>query len=71
MPNFCVNKNAQPATRDHEIHNVDSQCRYLPAPANRTNLGSFASCSGAVAAAKQYYGDVNGCAHCATACHTS
>ncbi|MFD7308242.1 hypothetical protein [Promicromonospora sp. NPDC059942] len=53
------------------MHNLDSNCSYLPSPANRINLGSFSSCRGAVAAAKRYYNDVNGCYYCAKDCHTS
>jgi hypothetical protein len=35
------------------------------------NLGTYASCGGAVEAAKQHYDDVNGCYYCANECHTT
>jgi hypothetical protein len=71
MPNFCVSKDAQSKSRDHEVHDLDFGCSFLPAPANRIDLGSYSSCRGAVAAAKQHYNDVNGCYYCANACHTT
>ncbi|GGM20179.1 hypothetical protein GCM10010102_14860 [Promicromonospora citrea] len=70
MPNYCVNSNAQP-NGDYEVHDLASTKGCLPRPVNRINLGYFASCSGAVAAAKgRGYRTANGCAHCAPACHT-
>ena len=71
MPSYCVNKNAQPGTGDHEVHDLSSQKGCLPDPENRLNLGTYSSCSGAVEAAKQYYEDVNGCYYCANECHTT
>lgn len=71
MPEFCVNINAQPGSNDHEVHDLGSTKGCLPAPANRINLGYHATCSGAVAAAKSYYSDTNGCYYCANACHTT
>jgi hypothetical protein len=71
MPNYCVNRNAQSTSRDHEVHNLDSNCRYLPTPANRDYLGSYSSCRGAVAAARRRYSDVNGCYYCSNECHTT
>jgi len=69
MPRFCVNKNAQP-TGEHEVHNLDAGCSYLPLPHNQLYLGEFSSCVGAVAAAKRHYTNVDGCAYCAPECHT-
>ena len=69
MPNFYVNKNAQ-SNGDHEVHEVGT----CPTPANTENrvaLGFHASCSSAVTEAKKHYSQVNGCANCAPACHTS
>ncbi|TQL01793.1 hypothetical protein [Cellulomonas sp. SLBN-39] len=71
MPYFCVNKNAQPGSRDHEVHDTASTKRCLPDPVNQLSLGYHATCAGAVQAAKLYYNDVNGCAQCAPTCHTT
>ena len=65
---YYVNDNAQ-ANGDHEVHR--DGCQYLPAPANRTYLGSFDNCSDAVTAAKKHYRQVNGCYTCSRACHTT
>ena len=69
MPRFCVNTNAQ-STGEHEVHNLDAGCEHLPDPKNRHQLGSFISCSGAIAEAKKTYNSVDGCAYCAPECHT-
>ncbi|CAN02842.1 hypothetical protein DOU09_04805 [Clavibacter michiganensis subsp. michiganensis] len=69
MPHYIVNKNAQP-NGDREVHNL-ATCNRLPLQANRVDLGSHASCSGAVSAARRLYNNVNGCAYCSSACHTS
>lgn len=69
MPSFCVNKNAQ-STGEHEVHNLDASCNYLPARSNQLALGVHASCHGAVAAARQHYSNVDGCYYCANNCHT-
>ena len=71
VPEYCVNKNAQPGTGDHEVHDLSSQKGCLPDPENRLNLGTYASCRGAVEAAKRSYDDVNGCYYCANECHTT
>lgn len=55
MPYFTVNKNAQPNTGDHEVHDLASTRGCLPSVENRTDLGEFASCSDAVDAAKTQY----------------
>lgn len=68
MPRFCVNKNAQ-HTGEHEVHNLDANCAYLPDPANRQSLGSHQDCRGALAEARKYYTTVDGCAYCCPACH--
>lgn len=65
---YYVNDNAQ-TNGDHEVHR--DGCQYLPTPANRTYLGSFDNCSGAVTAAKKHDKQVNGCYTCSRACHTS
>lgn len=61
MPSFCVNKNAQPNTGDHEVHDLASQKGCLPDLENRLDLGWHPSCREAVTAAKQHYSDSNGC----------
>lgn len=71
MHTYCVNRNAQPVSNDHEVHDIDSGCFYLPATANQIILGQFNSCQSAVAAAKNYFSDSNGCYWCANACHTT
>ncbi len=70
MNNFCVNVNAQ-SNGDHEVHNTDAGCRYLPAPGNRIDLGLHSTCRTAVAQARHHFHLVNGCAYCAWQCHTS
>lgn len=68
MANYGVNRNPQ-TNGDHEVHNLDAQCPYEPAASNRESLGKHSDCRTAVAAAKRYYRQSNGCAHCARACH--
>lgn len=68
MANYYVNKNAQ-SSGDHEVHK--SGCSFMPKSENRIPLGDFASCYGAVAAAKKIYPTADGCATCSPACHTS
>ncbi|GAW49403.1 uncharacterized protein PD653_2502 [Nocardioides sp. PD653] len=70
MPNYCVNKNAQ-SNGDHEVHDLASTKGCLPTSTNRQDLGYHANCQPAVQAARGYYTDVDGCAHCVPACHTS
>lgn len=69
MSRFCVNTNSQP-TGEHEVHNLDAGCGHLPDPQNQRFLGSFISCAGAIVEAKKTYGNVDGCAYCASECHT-
>lgn len=69
MPNFIVNKNAQP-NGDHEVHNKSAGCDYMPAAANQKDLGYHSSCHGAVAEAKKSYTKSDGCYWCCNACHT-
>ncbi len=71
MPNYCVNRNAQ-TNGDHEVHDLAAGIaqRCLPDASNQLSLGLHATCQSAVSAAKGYYPQSNGCAHCAPACHT-
>lgn len=71
MPYFCVNVNRQSQSGDHEVHDLGSTRGCLPNPANRRDLGWHADCTGAVKAAKLYFSDANGCAWCASGCHTT
>ena len=71
MPHYCVNKEAQSGSGDHEVHDLASTKGCLPSASNRVDLGWHASCRGAVAAAKRLYSDVNGCYYCANDCHTT
>ena len=72
MPNFIVNNNAQ-SNGDHEVHNISAGCSYMPAVGNRVDLGTHATCHGAVTYAKQKWPNnkINGCYYCCNACHTS
>jgi hypothetical protein len=67
MDDYCVNKQAQ-RNGDHEVHKKG--CTYWPSAQNVHPLGRFATCRDAVAAARAYYFQVNGCATCSRACHT-
>lgn len=69
MPSFCVNKNQQ-TTGEHEVHNLDAGCNYLPAASNRLALGVHTTCHGAITAARSHYDNVDGCYYCANECHT-
>ena len=69
MPRFCVNKNAQ-STGEHEVHNLDANCSYLPEAQNQHSLGTHATCQPAVTDARTVYPNVDGCAYCAPDCHT-
>ena len=69
MADYCVNKNAQ-SNGDHEVHNLDKNCEYLPDPENRLALGNHSSCVTAVSKAKETYPQSNGCFYCAKECHT-
>lgn len=71
MPNYCVNSNAQPNSRDHEVHDLASTKDCLPFPSNRIDLGWHPDCQSALTDARKYYSDVNGCYYCAKGCHTT
>lgn len=68
MAHYYVNRNEQ-SNGDHEVHKEG--CPWLPSISNRIYLGYFRSCYPAVAEARKHYTQVNGCAHCSPACHTS
>lgn len=67
MPNYYVNNNQQ-STGEHEVH--QENCSYFPYPRNAIYLGEFSYCQSAIAAAKIYYQNVDGCYYCCNECHT-
>jgi hypothetical protein len=72
MPNYCVNRDAQSNSGDHEVHDLASTKGCLPDPSNQIALGSHPDCRSAVKQAKeQHFSDANGCFYCANACHTT
>ncbi|MEO0492785.1 MAG: hypothetical protein AAF081_05140 [Actinomycetota bacterium] len=68
MPRYIVSRR-QMSNGDHEVHNLDSACPYLPSYANQILLGDHESCETAVKAARQFFTTANGCYNCATGCH--
>lgn len=72
MPRFIINRNAQ-SNGDHEVHNASTGCSYMPVPENQIDLGTHATCHGAVAHARQQWPNhrSNGCYYCCNPCHTS
>ena len=72
MPNFIINKNAQP-NGDHEVHNITTGCSHLPESENQIDLGYHDNCKGAVSKGKKDWPNnkINGCYYCAKVCHTS
>jgi hypothetical protein len=64
MAQYYVNKHAQ-THGDHEVQK--SGCTYMPS--DNTALGDRATCNTAVAAARQHYRQVNGCAFRSPSCH--
>jgi len=67
MATYYVNRNQQ-SNGDHEVH--AQGCNWLPLESNRIYLGEFSNCKQAVAAARAYYTQVNGCYFCSPSCHT-
>jgi hypothetical protein len=65
---YCVNNDH---TRNpglhHEVH-TERHAKYLGIR-NRTYLGYFEDCHSAVAKAKLFYADADGCAVCCPECH--
>jgi hypothetical protein len=66
MTSYYVNKNAQP-TGEHEVHKAD--CPTPPNYSNRQPVGEHSNCRSAVAAARAFYINVDGCANCSPECH--
>lgn len=70
MPTYCINKNEQTDSGDHEVHDTSTNRWCLPDIDNRRDLGVHSDCQSAVREARNYYTKVNGCAFCAPTCHT-
>ena len=68
MASYYVNDNSQ-SNGDHEVH--EKGCYWLGLAKSTKYLGNFTSCRPAVAAAKMFYPQSNGCVHCSPNCHTS
>ena len=69
MPNYCVNRNAQP-TGEHEVHKLDGSCTRLPEKSNQLDLGWHPDCHSAVRKAREFYNNVDGCYYCCASYHT-
>lgn len=68
MKRYYVNKSSYGnPNNDHEVHHED--CYWLPSEANRVYLGFFSNGCDAVIAARKYYSNVDGCAHCCPECN--
>ena len=68
MPNYLVNRNAQP-TGEHEVH--ANTCGHLPEAFNQDYLGTYSNCREALTAARNRgYPNVDGCYYCCNSCHT-
>jgi len=65
---YYVNTQAQ-YNGDHEVHQATG-CPTPAAAQHQKDLGDHPNCQSAVRAAKQYYTQTNGCAHCSPTCHT-
>lgn len=68
MPRYCVNRKPM-SNGDHEVHNLDSNCAYLPSTLNQIPLGEHETCATAVTAAQILFETANGCYNCSTGCH--
>lgn len=68
MPQFCVNKSAQPSG-EHDVHNLNSGCSLLPNFENRIVLGSHSGYEGAMREARKHFSSIDGCPECATECN--
>lgn len=64
MSGYYVNNTPQ-SNGDHEVHKEG--CSWLQLVRSVRDLGD---CVTAVVAARRIYPTANGCAYCATACHT-
>ncbi|MBI2188666.1 MAG: hypothetical protein HYU37_16325 [Acidobacteria bacterium] len=67
MTKYYVTRNAQ-LNGDHEVHH--EFCAWLPLAQHLQYLGFFADCASAVREARKHFSQSNGCAFCASECHT-
>jgi hypothetical protein len=65
---YYMNKNSQ-SNGDYEVHTAE--CAHLPKPENQLYLGNFDNCRDALAKARKYEWEADGCAYCCKPCHTS
>lgn len=68
MPRWIVSRRVL-TNGDHEVHNLDSGCHYIPSILNQIPLGEHDTCQSAIAAARAHFDTANGCYNCATGCH--
>lgn len=68
MPRYILNKNAQ-SNGDREVHEVG--CGHAPDKVNQIDLGTHATCKGAMQAAAKHTDDADGCYYCCNDCHSS
>jgi hypothetical protein len=66
MPEYVLNSRPQP-TGEHEVHTTT--CSHVPRLENRIPLGSHTDCHGAMAQARRFYTNVDGCYFCCNPCH--
>ena len=68
MPYYYVNNDqTRNPSLHHEVH-TEEHANELNI-SNKTYLGYFANCVGAVEKAKEIYSDADGCATCCPLCH--
>ncbi|MEM9203538.1 MAG: hypothetical protein AAGC53_18000 [Actinomycetota bacterium] len=68
MPRYCLSRKPL-SNGDYDVHNVDSDCPYLPDVLHQIDLGEHDTCASAVEAAQALNPNANGCYNCATGCH--
>ena len=66
MVRYFVNEVAQP-NGDHEVHQFG--CYYLELARRKRDIGEHDTCVTAVATAKRYFPQANGCSYCSRPCH--
>ena len=72
MPQYKLNRTAQPNSQDHEVHTVGRPCYWRDRAVNLEDLGWHANCRDAIREAKRRHPSwrINGCATCTPECHT-
>ena len=69
MAKYYVNNNAQ-SSGEREVHKEGVGCPYLPLIISKIDLGEHSTCQSALAKAKLYYHNVDGCKSCVPECHS-